>query len=76
MGDPQERDPALAGVEVGSNAHLAHLCARTSAVALSEGLFGAQLPRNFLVLEKARAALPAIIAELEAQERAWALEGT
>lgn len=67
MGDG-DSDPALAGVEVGSNTHLVHLTKRSSRMPLSVGLFGDKLLRNFLLLEAARASLPQIIKELEEQE--------
>jgi hypothetical protein len=65
-----EADPALAGVEPGSNAHLELLTARANSVPLTAALFGPTLLRSFLVLEEARQALPSILLRLETQEQA------
>ena len=69
-GDWMSADPALAGVEPGSNAHLKRLTARTNSVPLTAALFGPKLLRNFLVLKKARLELPSILQRLKEAEEA------
>jgi hypothetical protein len=63
-----QADPALTGVEVGSNAHLTHLTLRAGNTHLSQSLFGDKLFRNFTLLEAARAQLPGILQDLKVQE--------